>query len=53
VDGATALLLADDGGSRVYRCAACDPAATVRWRFELTGVEGDIDLVVLQASPSR
>jgi len=51
-NGAAARLLHDDGGSTVYGCAGCDPAATVRWRFELDGVEDDIDLVVLQA-PSR
>ena len=49
-NGAAARLLHDDGGSTVYGCAGCDPAATVRWRFELDGVEDDIDLVVLQAS---
>jgi hypothetical protein len=48
-----ARLLADDGGSMVYACTDCDPAATVRWRFDLAGVEDDIDLVVLQAPSSR
>jgi hypothetical protein len=52
-NGAVARLLHDDGGSGVYGCADCDPAATVRWRFELEGVEDDIDLVVLQAPSLR
>jgi hypothetical protein len=52
-NGAAARLLHDDGGSTLYACAGCDPAATVRWRFELDGVEDDIDLVVLQAPSSR
>ena len=51
--GAAARTLHDDGGSIVYGCGGCDPAATVHWRFELEGVEDDIDLVVLQAPSSR
>jgi hypothetical protein len=52
-NGVAARLLHDDGGSTVYGCARCDAAATVQWRFELEGVEDDIDLVVLQAPSSR
>ena len=44
-----ARLLHDDGGSMIYGCASCDRAAAVHWRFELEGVQDDIDLVVLQA----
>lgn len=52
-NGAPARLLHDDGGSMVYGCAGCDPAASVHWQFALEGVEDDIDLVVLQAPSSR
>jgi hypothetical protein len=52
-NGAAARLLHDDGGSTIYGCAGCDPAATVHWRFDLEGVESNIDLVVLQAPSSR
>jgi hypothetical protein len=52
-NGGAARLLFDDGGSKVYGCGGCDPSATAHWRFELTGVEDDIDLVVLQASAPR
>lgn len=53
VNGVAARLLHDDGGSSVYGCAGCDAAATVRWRFDLEGVEDDIDLIVLQAPVPR
>lgn len=46
-DGAPAALLSDDGGSRVYRCAGCEAAATVPWHVELTGIPVNLDLVVL------
>jgi len=49
VDGRPARLLHDDGGSLVYGCADCAADAAVRWRFELEGVEDNIDLVVLHA----
>jgi len=52
-NGTAAPLLHDDGGSTIYGCAGCDPAAPVHWRFELEGVESNIDLVVLQAPASR
>lgn len=52
-NGIAARLLHDDGGSTLYACAACDPGATAHWRFELEGVEDDIDLVLLQAPSSR
>ncbi|HEX5124709.1 MAG TPA: hypothetical protein VFV97_15815 [Rhodanobacteraceae bacterium] len=52
-NGVAARVLDDDGGSTVYACAGCDAAASARWRFEFTGVEGDMDLVVLQAPSSR
>jgi hypothetical protein len=39
----------DDGGSFVYRCDACAPAADVHWHIELQGIEGNLDLVVLPA----
>lgn len=47
VDGKSALLLGDDGSSRVYRCAACAPVAPVHWHIELTGIEVNLDLAVL------
>jgi hypothetical protein len=34
----------------VYACAGCDRSARVRWRFDLQGVEDDIDLVVIGGS---
>jgi hypothetical protein len=46
-------VLSEDGGSTIYGCPSCDLAASVGWRFELTGVEDDIDLVVLQATSPR
>ena len=46
-DGRAARVISDDGGSRLYACAACERSADVHWRFELDGVEDDIDLVVL------
>jgi hypothetical protein len=49
-NGAPAHLLDDDGGSMLYGCA-CEPSASVHWRFELEGVADDIDLVVLTARP--
>jgi len=52
-NGTAARLLHDDGGSTIYGCAGCDPVAPVHWRFELEGVESNIDLVVLQAPASR
>jgi len=52
-NGVPSRLLDDDGGSMIYACAGCDPAAAVHWRFALAGVEDDIDLVVLQAPSSR
>ncbi|MGH8174409.1 MAG: hypothetical protein ACREPX_14815 [Rhodanobacteraceae bacterium] len=48
-DGRPAQLRHDDGGSRVYGCADCAADQSVRWNFELEGVEDDIDLVVLHA----
>jgi hypothetical protein len=52
-EGAPARLLEDESGLTIYGCAGCDPAAKVHWQFELTGVEDDIDLVVLQAPSSH
>ena len=52
-NGVAARLLHDDGGSMLYGCAGCDRAASVHWRFDLEGVEDDIDLVVLQAPSPR
>ena len=52
-DGRPARLLHDDGGSMVYGCSDCAAGQTVRWRFELEGVEDNIDLVVLNAKPIR
>jgi hypothetical protein len=49
-NGQPERLLDDDGGSMLYGCA-CEPSATVRWRFELEGVADNIDLVVLQGAP--
>jgi len=49
-NGQPARRLDDDGGSMLYGCA-CEPSASVRWRFELEGVADDIDLVVLQGAP--
>lgn len=49
-DGRDARVLFDDGGSRVYGCSECAAAGPVRWKFELEGVEDDIDLVVLRAN---
>jgi hypothetical protein len=53
VDGRPARRLHDDGGSLVYACADCAADAVVRWRFELEGVEDNIDLVVLKAKRSE
>ncbi|HKE47667.1 MAG TPA: hypothetical protein VKB52_06355 [Rhodanobacteraceae bacterium] len=49
-NGKPAKLLDDDGGSKLYRCADCDAATTVHWRFELQGVADDIDLAVLRGA---
>ena len=49
-NGVPARVLDDDGGAMLFGCA-CDPSASVNWRFELEGVADDIDLVVLQSSP--
>ena len=46
-DGRAAALLYDDGGSLVYRCAACAPQTPVHWRIQLRGIEANLDLVVL------
>jgi hypothetical protein len=51
-NGTGARLLHDDGGSLIYGCAGCGPAAPVHWRFDLEGVEASADLVVLQAPSS-
>jgi hypothetical protein len=37
----------------VYGCSDCAAGQIVRWRFELEGVEENIDLVVLNARPNR
>ena len=51
-DGRAARLLLDDGGSMLYRCSGCAADASVHWRFELDGVEGNLDLVVLNTAPA-
>jgi hypothetical protein len=48
-NGAPARVLHDDGGSTLYGCVGCAADASVHWRFELEGVEDDIDLAVLKA----
>jgi hypothetical protein len=52
-NGTAAQLRDDDGGSLIYVCAGCESAATVHWRLDIDGIEGNIDLVVLQAPSSR
>jgi hypothetical protein len=39
--------LNDDGGSILYRCAACTADAPAHWHIELHGIAANLDLVVL------
>jgi hypothetical protein len=48
-DGVPARVRFDDGGSIAYGCVACSADSRVRWRFELSGVAGNLDLVVIDA----
>jgi hypothetical protein len=47
-DARPARLLYDDGGSMIYGCSGCAASAPVHWRFDLVGVEDDLDLVALE-----
>ena len=40
-------LLYDDGGSLLYRCDVCANETIVHWRMMLSGVEQNLDLVVV------
>ena len=45
--GSPARLLYDDGGSTLYRCAACAADASVHWQVDVRGIAGNLDLIVL------
>jgi hypothetical protein len=48
-NGEPARVLFDDGGSTAFGCVACTVDSRVRWRLELSGVAGNLDLVVIDA----
>ncbi|HEY0180407.1 MAG TPA: hypothetical protein VGC30_12375 [Dokdonella sp.] len=47
---APAALRADDGGSRVYVCAACAADAEVDWHLRLVGIAANLDVIVLPSA---
>ena len=46
--GSAARLLGEDGSARAWGCDDCASGQRVRWRIELTGVERNLDLVVIR-----
>lgn len=51
--GTPARLLAGDGGSFAYACADCAADVAVDWHVVLSGIGGNLDLVVLEAPSAR